>query len=152
MSKLVGSILGRPDVYCFAGDWRGVQYLLPDREASDQAGSTVEIFDATSMRCESLTTFENVVSAVPGGQIADAVDVVGFDRWRTNHHVKELVPGACVPPVRYEFLGGDRDDLSSKPVSMEVHVGLAARLKWKMQQLGIKHGDRLPPDFFELSN
>ncbi|MVU81927.1 hypothetical protein GPX89_32400 [Nocardia sp. ET3-3] len=148
MSALIASILGRPEIYCFAGDWRGVQYLLPDRESSSAADAVVEMFDASSMRCESLTTFGKLMAAVHTGQIAKAVGATEFERWRADHDAAELAPGTCVSPRRYAFLGGD-GELSSRPMSVQVHVGLAAKLRWKMQQLGLKPGDRLPADFFQ---
>ncbi|MVU81610.1 hypothetical protein GPX89_30765 [Nocardia sp. ET3-3] len=149
MSSLIAGILGRPEIYCFAGDWRGVQYLLPDRKSSNAADAVVEMFDASSMRCEALTTFGKLMTAIPTGQIAKAVGVTEFDRWRADHDVPALSPGTCVPPERYAFLGGN-GQLSNHPISAQVHVGLAAKLRWKMQQLGLKPGDQLPTDFFQV--
>ncbi|GAB0105903.1 hypothetical protein JMUB6875_48850 [Nocardia sp. JMUB6875] len=149
MSGLIASILGRPGAHCFAGDWRGVQYLLPDRESSDRADAVVEMFDPSSMRCESLTAFGKLMASVSGGQIVRAVGAAVFDQWRSDHGVGTLSPGTCVPPKRYAFLGGD-GQLSDRAISMQVHVGLAAKLRWKMQQLGLRPGDRLPDDFFHV--
>ncbi|MEV6770207.1 hypothetical protein AB0N05_16440 [Nocardia sp. NPDC051030] len=126
-----------------------MQYLLPDRDSSSAVDAVVEMFDASSMRCEALTTFGKLISAVPTGQIAKAVGATEFDQWRADHDVAELSPGTCVSPKRYAFLGGD-GRLSDRSISVQVHVGMAAKLRWKMQQLGLKPGDRLPTGFFQL--
>ncbi len=148
MNELLESIFGREDIRAVGADWRGIVYFTLDDD-DELAPDTVVGFDPSSGASGPLATLDEVRAAVNDGEIADAVDVAGFDAWRSATGTRDLAMGDCVPPLVLEFLGGDAGDRADEPQDLITYVAVAAALMGRLEALGVQPGDEIPPEVFD---
>lgn len=148
VSELLESIFGREDITAVGADWRGIVYFTLDDD-DELAPDTVVGFDPSSGASGPLATLDDVRAAVRDGEIADAVDVAGFDAWRTATGTRDLAMGDCVPPQVLEFLGGDAAERADEPQDLITYVAVAAALMGRLEALGVQPGDEIPPEVFD---
>ncbi|WP_270483232.1 hypothetical protein RND64_05295 [Gordonia sp. w5E2] len=148
MSELLESIFGRDDITAVGADWRGIVYFTLDDD-EELAPDTVVGFDPSSGASGPLATIDEVLAAVRDGEIAEAVDVSGFDAWRIATGTRELAMGDCVPPLVLEFLGGDPAERADEPQDLITYVAVAAALMGRLEALGVQPGDDIPPEVFD---
>ena len=148
MNELLESIFGREDIRAVGADWRGIVYFTLDDD-DVLAPDTVVGFDPSSGASGPLATLDEVRAAVNDGEIADAVDVAGFDAWRSATGTRDLAMGDCVPPLVLEFLGGDAGDRADEPQDLITYVAVAAALMGRLEALGVQPGDEIPPEVFD---
>ena len=148
MNELLESIFGREDIRAVGADWRGIVYFTLDDD-DELAPDTVVGFDPSSGASGPLATLDEVRAAVNDGEIADAVDVAGFDAWRSATGTRDLAMGDCVPPLVLEFLGGDAGDRADEPQDLITYVAVAAALMGRLEALGVQPGDEISPEVFD---
>ena len=148
MNELLESIFGREDIRAVGADWRGIVYFTLDDD-DELAPDTVVGFDPSSGASGPLATLDEVRAAVNDGEIADAVDVAGFDAWRSATGTRDLAMGDCVPPLVLEFLGGDAGQRADEPQDLITYVAVAAALMGRLEALGVQPGDEIPPEVFD---
>lgn len=148
VNELLESIFGRDDIRAVGADWRGIVYFTLDGD-DELAPDTVVGFDPSSGASGPLATLDEVRMAVNDGEIADAVDVAGFDAWRSATGTRDLAMGDCVPPLVLEFLGGDAGERADEPQDLITYVAVAAALMGRLEALGVQPGDEIPPEVFD---
>ncbi|TWS20883.1 hypothetical protein FK529_06090 [Tsukamurella asaccharolytica] len=140
MSVLVGSMLKEhlPNAYCFAGDWRGVQFLLESQGAARDRGSAVYIFDPSRMVLDEITTYGKVLDAQENESIANGADPEALRDWLQSHGLGELPNFTCVGTDRFYFmqnsqLNAETPRLDDEPIAMISFVGAAGKVYLGMQ-------------------
>ncbi|HEY9311760.1 hypothetical protein [Williamsia sp.] len=148
-SQTLQEMFSLPNVYVLGGDWRGYQYLVSSADELNDPQSVVQVFDPSSMSLDPLVDLGSFQAAILSGDIVAAVDGPAFVDWCNKNQLDGIPEGHCVSPVRYAFLSGYDPRLDVKPISTIVYINLAAKLRVKMQDMGIEPGGPPPDDFFE---
>ncbi len=148
VGELLGEIFDRTDIEAVGADWRGIVYFTLDDDEST-APESVLGFDPSSGTSGELATLDEVLGAVRTGDIAEAVDSVSFDAWRTATGTRSLDMGACVAPAVYEFLGGDPAERDVEATDLVTYVATAAAIMGRIQALDVQPGDEIPDEVFD---
>ncbi len=147
-SAIVSAITAKK-VRVIAADWSGVQFWVEAHFAVDDDDATVFMFDPSTMLCDTFIEQKLFREAIMSRGILAGMEADRLRTWLDEHGLESLPPNTCVPVYPQQFITGseERETFSEESYSTPDWLIYCAKSLAVMNDLGLRSGDSLPPDF-----
>ncbi len=152
LSDLLSHYFDHPRMYCFAQDWRGIQFFILDRLTQNKPETMVYIYDPARGIAEELLPYGLLLLRIADGTILNGCALDRFAFWLQRAGLSSLDVGQCITPRVFVFLGGNEEDYDTDPRSALPYVYSSLKMKKKLRDSELKDGDILTEEFFNGPN
>lgn len=152
LSDLLSHYFDRPRTYCFAQDWRGIQFFILDKLTQNKPETMVYIFDPARGIAEELLPYGLLLLRIADGTILNGCALDQYAFWLQRAGLSSLDVGQCITPRVFVFLGGNEEDYDTDPRSALPYVYASLTMAAKLRDSGIQDGDILTEEFFNSPN
>nr|WP_279219680.1 hypothetical protein [Rhodococcus erythropolis] len=152
LSDLLSHYFDHPRMYCFAQDWRGIQFFILDKLTQNKPETMVYIYDPARGIAEELLPYGLLLLRIADGTILNGCARDRFAFWLQGAGLSSLDVGQCITPRVFVFLGGNEEDYDTDPRSALPYVYASLKMKKKLRDSGLKDGDILTEEFFNGPN
>ncbi|MDT9664760.1 hypothetical protein RTZ71_29010 [Rhodococcus qingshengii] len=146
LSDLLSHHFDHPRMYCFAQDWRGIQFFILDKLTQNKPETMVYIYDPARGIAEELLPYGLLLLRIADGTILNGCALDQFAFWLQRAGLSSLDVGQCITPRVFVFLGGNEEDYDTDPRSALPYVHSSLKMKKKLRDSGLKDGDILTED------
>jgi hypothetical protein len=152
LSDLLSQYFDHPRMYCFAQDWRGIQFFILDKLNQNEPETMVYIYDPARGIAEELLPYGLLLLRIADGTILNGCALDRFAFWLQRAGLSSLDVGQCITPRVFVFLGGSEEDYDTDPRSALPYVYASLKMKKKLRDSGLKDADILTEEFFNGPN